>query len=73
MSAPAAKTLIPPYRMTARTASSADTCRAASAISPWTCAFSAFIFGLSSRIVAIRSASSTRTNSPTRSTSTGVI
>ena len=42
--------------MTARTASSADTCAAAAAISAWTCALSAFIFGRSSRIVAIWSA-----------------
>src|SRR5580693_799928 len=56
--------------MTARTASSADTCAAAAAISSWTCALSAFIFGRSSLMVAIPSADSTRTNSPTPATST---
>ena len=49
---------------------SSVTCAAAAAISAWTCALSAFIFGRSSRIVAIWSATSTRTNSPTQSTST---
>ena len=53
MSAPAANTRSPPYRMTARTAASWLTCAAAAAISAWTCALSAFIFGRSSRIVAI--------------------
>src|SRR3984885_2676616 len=56
--------------MTARTALSADTCAAASAISSWTWALSAFIFGRSSLMVAIPSADSTRTNSPTPATST---
>src|SRR6185437_17095549 len=56
--------------MTARTALSAETCAAAAAISVCTCALSAFIFGRSSRIVAIGPATSTRTNSPTQSTST---
>ena len=40
---------------------------AAAAISAWTWKLSAFIFGRSSRIVAIWSATSTRTNSPTLS------
>src|SRR5215472_8578742 len=56
--------------MTARIASSAVTSAAAPAISAWTCALSAFIFGLSSRIVAMPSATSTRTNSPKPATST---
>src|SRR5690348_15445924 len=55
--------------MTARTASSLVTWAAAAAISVWICALSAFIFGRSSRIVAIWSATSTRTNSPTQSSS----
>src|SRR5215469_8191574 len=49
---------------TAAMSASALTCAAASAISSCTCAFSAFIFGRSSRMVAICSATSTRTNSP---------
>src|ERR1700744_1257243 len=56
--------------MTARTASSAVTSAAATPISSCTCALSAFIFGRSSRIVALPSATSTRTNSPTQHTST---
>ncbi len=55
--------------MTARTAASADTSAAAAAISSWTRALSAFIGGLSSRIVAMPSAASTRTNSPKPPTS----
>src|SRR5437868_6053525 len=64
MSAPAANTRSPPYSTTAWTALSASACRAASAISRCTCPFSAFIFGRSNLIVAICSATSTRTNSP---------
>jgi hypothetical protein len=53
MSAPAAKTFGPPYSTTARTLLSADTSAAAAAISSWTWAFSAFMGGRSSRIVAM--------------------
>jgi hypothetical protein len=58
--------------MTARISGSSLTRAAASAISSCTCALSAFIFGRSSRIVAIRSATSTRTNSPTPFPSVGL-
>src|SRR6516165_916848 len=50
-------------------AASVVTSAAAAAISSWTCALSAFIFGLSSRTVATPSATSTRTNSPKPPTS----
>src|ERR1700728_4247671 len=63
MSAPAAKTLGPPYRTTARIPSSAATCSAVWASSSLSWAFSAFIGGRSSRIVATASSVSTRTNS----------
>src|SRR6266700_3966120 len=64
MSAPAAKTFGPPYTTTARTSSSADTAVAAARSSSWICAFSAFIGGRSSRIVAIPSSTDTVTTSP---------
>src|SRR6266851_6036285 len=50
---------------------SADTSAAAAAISSWTWAFSAFMGGRSSRIVAMAWSVSTRTNSPMRHLTAG--
>src|SRR5580693_6556684 len=63
ISAPAANTFSPPYRITARTSSepSADTAAAASSAVSWS--FSALTGGRSSRIVPMPSATSSRTNS----------
>src|SRR3954467_15871283 len=65
MSAPAAKTRSPPYRMTARMSGWAVPSSAQARISSCTCALSAFIFGRSSRIVPTAPSTSSRTNSPT--------
>ena len=64
MSAPAAKIRSPPQTTTARTPSSAATCRAASESSSDTGRARAFAGGRSIRIVATAPSISTRTNSP---------
>src|SRR5215470_10335112 len=73
MSAPAANTFSPPYRITARTWWSVASCEAAPAISVCTWAFSAFIFGRLSRTTATAASISTWTNSPIRTSLTGPI
>src|ERR1700761_8975061 len=63
-SAPAAKIRSPPYKITAWTSGSALTSAAAAPISFWTWPLSAFIFGRSSRMVAMPPSVSTWTKSP---------
>jgi hypothetical protein len=73
MSAPAANTFSPPYTMIARTSESAAAAPAAARNSSWTCVFSAFIGGRSSRMVPMPSLTSSRTNSPTWVTSSSTV
>ena len=63
MSAPAANTFSPPYRITARMPAELPASAAAAASSAVTWSFSALTGGRSSRIVPMPSAVSSRTNS----------
>src|SRR5215207_7888409 len=65
MSAPAAKTFSPPYRITARTDRFSAASVAAACRPSWTSLFSAFMGGRSSRMVPMPSSTSRRTNFPT--------
>src|SRR6266700_2060956 len=64
MSAPAAKTFSPPYTMTARTLSSAESAAAADRNPSWISMLSAFIGGRFSRMVPILSATEVCTSIP---------
>src|SRR5690349_17970028 len=65
MSAPAAKTRSPPYRITARTSLRSVASRAHSSSSARSWLLMAFILGRSSRMVPTAPSTSSRTNSPT--------